>query len=662
VPTTSEGRVSAAVLHAATEGVDGVLVHTDRAGVRTLLIDRRLAEGESLSVTVTRASMETLGFLGADGTTIPAGLTETVSCAGVADPNVDASPLASDQVRCAFTAEGLISVEGEGLTAAYLAVAGAEFDVRPAGYFAPRAERAGVDPRIAAGGGSNSCNPLTQSFRSCFPVNCAGTGRQSCLSTGQWGPCVIPEVCNGRDDNCNGTVDESGNALCNDLLSCTRDYCGQYFGTTTQCSNVAAPAVCRRGACTRGICNGTADTVGPVEATSNTSAVVANGCSYTESDMHCENNWDRCVCNGRARCQGTYASGPDGVVGWNGLWLGGSTTTTLAANQALLDSSQSTCRDRTMFEPLTTTGPVVVARNGGCEGDGDPCTLDGFCCEPEVLQCRNYRIGKVRFTPAGAATGLDTAYANLHNQVCTAVGATTATRTLDGVGRTCVTGVPLFTLPQLPNACPIDSNPCTEPPLCEPVNLGTPWVYLRCTEANSPPGSFRPGCGATPDGATGDPYLRTMAPVNTSCYRQHCGGSGTLGNGVCATTLNDSICSSELVATWCGGTPHCTGTPYTASARAGARNGGGTVFGCTRTSSCWDAGTGQCVAPGTQGPYSSAIDRCRVCAPELGDGYQALAPTYTPCSSLSAGSIPCNRCDAAGVCQPTAIPQCGPGG
>ena len=133
--------------------------------------------------------MATIGYLGADGTTIPAGLTEVVDCAGTTDPNADAGALASDallsgspsgETRCTFTEEGLIAVEGEGITAAYVAVAGAEFDVRPAGYFAPRRVQpmratSGVDPRIAASG--NTCSFPTLD-RNCYLGACPRPGRQ----------------------------------------------------------------------------------------------------------------------------------------------------------------------------------------------------------------------------------------------------------------------------------------------------------------------------------------------------------------------------------------------------------------------------------------------------------------------------------------------------
>src|SRR5207244_4052561 len=33
------------------------------------------------------------------------------------------------------------------------------------------------------------------------------------------------EICNGLDDNCDGTVDEGGNDLCNDNNDCTTDTC-----------------------------------------------------------------------------------------------------------------------------------------------------------------------------------------------------------------------------------------------------------------------------------------------------------------------------------------------------------------------------------------------------------------------------------------------------
>jgi hypothetical protein len=81
------------------------------------------------------------------------------------------------------------------------------------------------------------CNPpscVTGQTRSCYDGPATSAGKGSCkaglqtCSGGLWGDCVgqvlpTPEVCNGRDDDCSGVVDD-GN-LCGSLFTCTAGAC-----------------------------------------------------------------------------------------------------------------------------------------------------------------------------------------------------------------------------------------------------------------------------------------------------------------------------------------------------------------------------------------------------------------------------------------------------
>jgi hypothetical protein len=66
------------------------------------------------------------------------------------------------------------------------------------------------------------------------------------------------EACDGNDDNCDGTIDENGAALCDDGDLCTDDLCGGVTG----CVHVNNTAPCSDGnactlgdACSAGICS-----------------------------------------------------------------------------------------------------------------------------------------------------------------------------------------------------------------------------------------------------------------------------------------------------------------------------------------------------------------------------------------------------------------------
>ncbi len=630
VPATSNGRVSVAVLHAATEGVDGVLAHTDRTGIRTLLIDRRLVEGESLSVTVTRASMETIGYLGADGTTIPAGLTEVVNCAGTTDPNVDAAALASDEVRCTFTEEGLVAVEGEGLSAAYVAVAGAEFDVRPAGYFAPRRVRPVQE--VARGGDPRIQQPITCSslWRQCT-TSCGTAGTQTCSGAGVWTTCTRPETCNGVDDDCDGAKDEGGATLCNDGMSCTVDECRAISYGVNACRNTAAAAVCRRGACTQGYCNGVADSIVPSPTVTNVVPQNASGCSYREFDLYCETQWDRCSCNGRARCEG--ARGP----AWNGFSAAsscvgaacGTITGLLAENQDDLDTFLTSCRDRGPLEPLLVGGPPAI-HNGGCETDGNVCTIDDMCFEPDPSNslCRQLVMNP----------GLR----QLQVQLLGVTGFTPSSSTIDGLPVRCAGTIGTVALPPEPydQLCRPDGLPCTVPH--SSLGMCNPATGACMPNTPSPIGStYNPGetVGATWAGdrfvsvpganCEGDALRLGSAtdPSRSSCYQEQC-----TGTGLCEAFAYAPACNTTTMpGGTCGGARRCVGFAGLATATGPLLNPAswgpatyradtvshGQFIGCQRTTACYLGSTNGCVSPGDTIDYSTARLRSGCLRPEL---------------------------------------------
>jgi hypothetical protein len=633
VPVANSERVSVAVLDAEESGVAGVLLHTERAGPRTLLIEVSTAPD---SVAITRAPVDGLFFLGADGTSLPDGQVEVVPCVGTFDS--EAPP--SEELRCGMTPEGLLAVEGQGLTGAFLVQPGLLHEIRPAGRLRPQVEPA---ERLVPGDLVRDRRYCPREWRSC-ETSCGSTGVQFCSGAGIWSVCRATERCNAGDDDCDGRVDESGNALCNDGLSCTVDRCVRQFRprppyVTAQCENTPSPAVCRRGRCTRGICNGVRDVVGggPVSWVSPT---FGSGCSYEESDAACEIGWDGCVCNGRARCQG--ALGPQ----WNGF--NGSTGTIvdgLAPNQSALDNSQASCRDRQPQEPLVVGGPNIVngnlVRNGGCESNSNPCSIDGVCCEPNPEGCRMFHEGGSLANPVdpfavadlGAICGLESPLVQRR------------TARLDGsLPYQCVTSIGDVSVPPTGTAlrsfCRPDGNPCTPQPLCQwdTSRVGGPLLF--CQPPPFPVGEvatgeafnfYWDGLAIAQDvgpSCAGDPFRDGSAGTG-SCFRRQCDGVGN-----CVQTARADICEAEVQEPGCG-TLVCTGSGGSDSpvARRGGPNGeyAGIVIGCGRTDRCLvdvgQTGFTFCAEPGFQlDPYS-----CQQCDPSAGDDMRGALPDGSRC-------------------------------
>ncbi len=140
-----------------------------------------------------------------------------------------------------------------------------------------------------------TCACLIGATRPCGTmVGSCVIGLQSCAA-GVWGPCVgevppSPEVCNGADDDCDGTVDDRV------LLTFYRDADGDGFGTTATSSQACvAPAGY---VATGGDCN---DALGPINP------AATESCDGV--DNNCDGRADEglgCMClNGQTRSCGT---------------------------------------------------------------------------------------------------------------------------------------------------------------------------------------------------------------------------------------------------------------------------------------------------------------------------------------------------------------------
>jgi len=143
---------------------------------------------------------------------------------------------------------------------------------------------------------------------------CGKLSFQYCTLNGTWGACrVPPEVCNGVDDDCDGSIDENGSVLCDDGLTCNIDSChtagwhwvpygygGYYAPPSGTCQHDIAPSCADSHSCVTAACSWTAPAA--AAGTSVVAISAADHCYAVQDDGYCTNTWDGCNCNGPEYC------------------------------------------------------------------------------------------------------------------------------------------------------------------------------------------------------------------------------------------------------------------------------------------------------------------------------------------------------------------------
>jgi len=470
-----------------------------------------------------------------------------------------------------------------------------------------------ADGQCRSDAGACECTPWSVEVRAataCRVTNAAGSceGLRVCEEGGLTdcdAATPAPEVCNGRDDDCNGLVDdgatiraECGAYVCAGVLGC--------LGACATDADCASGWVCDRGEglddvageCVRTGLDGSAcDDDGDCH-----SGYCAGGfCCAGPEGLCCAVHADCAALDQEATCSSAGAAG-------------------CAGSQVVGRCEAFTCQPATVAAPHGCEGapcaggacapagfipPGHCDASGGCAplgaivpcDDGDPCTLDG--CSPTEGCLASPRTGVTSaacYTFDPSTRGLGVCEDGV--LVCEG-GEAVACQGQVGPGA------------ELCNGLDDDCNGLTDDgvgPQCWPYACkGVEGCATSCQgAADCAPGAFCDGAGACqPSGATG-----------TSCVEDaHC-ASGRCRNGICCQA-----------GTCCGEDAHCAAFDSVHCGQAGPGGCSG-----TRTAGLCDAATHQCVGATTLDP----------------GGCEGVICDAASCEGLSLR--PASVCDPAGAC------------
>ncbi|MCA9673312.1 MAG: putative metal-binding motif-containing protein [Myxococcales bacterium] len=484
----------------------------------------------------------------------------------------------------------------------------------------------------------------------------------------------VPEVCNGKDDDCDGTtpnneIDSDGDqyiacnncngtaqyALLNGLLGCgdcNANVGAVYPGATEICNN-------RDDNCANGTSDDGAGQCGqggqPPDCCSTQSAcrnlatdaancgscgnvcntAVADGCTNRQctcgggpacgAGLNCVNGQCRCIQNGRCNgcCQGNTCVAGTAVsaCGRNGNTCNNcDDSNECTSNQC---QSNGTCNNPNLT-PTTQ-----------CQGGNGRC-LNGACC----TTCRSG--GNCQPGTTNGACG-----ANLNGGNC---GTCSAPSTCQSAS--CGSGTCQLTDANEGNACNSGAGTCRQGNCCQGSNC---WNGSNCVS----------GTAVTQCGASGGSCI--TCPTGTECQNPTC-NSGTCG----LTNVSNGTpgsCSSGNGTCWggacCSGNNCWTGSMCQNGQSSNNRCGsaGESCVDCTATGRTCSSGScvcggcvasgNQCVAGNTVANCGSGGGSCTTCT----DPGACQAPT---CDGTSCGSTPDNEngsCGAGGICKSGACCQ-----
>ena len=486
--------------------------------------------------------------------------------------------------------------------------------------------------------GGNACQPTSgvcacsgsasakQLSTACSTENAIGT----CLGTrvcqdGKLSDCsalvASAELCDGLDNDCNGTLDDIAASACE-----TSNEFGTCKGKTTGCA--ASGPSCNASTAKPETCNQQDD-----------------NCNGQTDEGLCEDG-NACTtgaCNPDGSCQQTPTAGAcdDGNV---------CTLTDSCATGACQGSGTKVCDDANpctadFCDPKTGCSTKVADPGTACKDDGNPCTLDqceaGKCAHPNAPGTVACQDDGNPCTSDQCAGGLCDHPGSAAGSPCPDDGKDCTDDTCNGLG-TCS-----HPASKLGTACLDDGDPCTGDScdgagVCtHPIGTGTCKIGGKCVAANA----LNP---ANPCQACVPSVLQTGYSDKdglTCSDGNGCTTSDTCKAGSCKGTQKsctsfDSACSSGQCSVVTG---NCASVPKAGGVACSDGNS------CTSPDTC--DGTGKCAGKAVD--CSALSDGCNTGVCSAGGCLKQQKPANTGCSDNN--TCTSNDVCTAGVCIGKAI-------
>ena len=330
---------------------------------------------------------------------------------------------------------------------------------------------------------------------------CEVAGLSACTA-----PAGQVEVCNGKDDDCDGLTDEGS---CDDKKPCTDDSCDGAGG----CSNVAKPSMacdadgslCTEGdACVDGMCK-----AGKTKDCDDKNPCTADSCDAAKGCTQTADDGKPCDADGNLCTQGDICQGGTCKAGTAALCNDDNPCTTDGCDKKSGQCTASSQDDGVPCDDGTACTEKDVCKNSTCKGkavacdDNNPCTLDvcnsklgcqlnklsGAPCDDDNLctlgdQCSD---GDCQAGKAKTCASLDACYVgkcSLVDGKCKITEAVFGTACDDGSACTSNDACASGNCAGAVKVCD-DGNPCTDDGCTAKLGCITTAAIKACDDANA---------------------------------------------------------------------------------------------------------------------------------------------------------------------------------